>query len=252
MIAPLVAAVLFQSQNALSSAGVKDFSIYESEYYDQNSDTQPAILTYVAFFAGLHTLGKDQATSLTLTTPKDQLPVDAAGHTWFYLYDVMKEPDLSILENKYPPGAYTFKLSGGDLNGKSATLNKPAPEFPEEIPYLSVKTYSSLQGISPSKSLNLTWEPWTPSGKTANGHYTFFNIYDLDNGEKTAFTFGGKSDSHGVQLPAGTLRPHGHYKFRIVFGNRIESRNTPFTGAYSTVTFDRYTTGKFETSDLQP
>ncbi len=71
----------------------------------------------------------------------------------------------AALDADFPPGPYTFTVSGGTIGVQADSLNVPLDVFPAVIPYLSGDSFTRLQSANATVPFTGAFPPFTiPSG----------------------------------------------------------------------------------------
>jgi hypothetical protein len=71
-----------------------------------------------------------------------------------------------MLDADFPNGTtYTFHISGGTLGTQSATMSTPASDaYSATVPFFTNNAFTALQGVNAASTINLTFNPFTPTG----------------------------------------------------------------------------------------
>jgi hypothetical protein len=233
---------------APAQGAITFYDLFYNAYYSQTApNAAPASAD--AFSVSARIIGTNGA---DLTQASVRLPNNVAyplgqiaDSTWAYFSNIY--PSTTAMFADFAAGTYTYSISGGTLGSRTATLNRPVGNFfPAQVPFFTGDTFAGLAAVNPSAPLTLTITPWTPvPGATVS--LTFVTIFDAIT---NAIVFDSKQTSAAtsVVVPANTLQPQSAYIVAIYASSRVEVPSAGFSGATSTVGFDRVTSAFLQTT----
>lgn len=213
----------------LGLAQASNYGVLYSGSFSQVSDAPPAGsngwncqvavsgLTVGTFIGG--TVSFPGGRSETLTS------ID--GSALYYPGTYWSTPAELLLD--FPTGTYQFDVTPTVGAPETAFLNIAAVDFPDDVPYLTLGSWSSLQGCAPGSDLGLTWLGFNVSGAPST-KITSIQIQNYVNPASTFSETGDPSVFQSVTVPGTFLESGRFYGLNLAFGSFREP-NTGLGGA---------------------
>lgn len=230
---------------ASASASITSYSFGKGSYSVQTSDAQP-VADYYAARAIMFTDTPFDLLAGTITLP-DGITQRSANFSpdQYLIWDSEVFSSLEDLDLAYPPGNYLYEVTAGPAAPASAILALGPSDFPDDVPYLTGGTWSSLQLCPSNTDAPITCNTFSHPG-TAAIQVTNFDVIDYT-AVANAFSDAGPGSTFSSTTIPGTALRSGHaYAYVVTFYSYDEFPSAGFDNATATTTFVRNTTGYFK------
>jgi hypothetical protein len=202
-------------------ARVTFYDAFKTADYFQTSAAQPTEALNYRFDARLFTDVEGEAEAGFIFGPAGALQLTAVSPTFIAYRDDAGPESFEDLELAYPPGVYTYGVTGGTLAGESGSLSIGQPIYPDEVPYFDGPTFEAMAEMPEATAFPVTFNSFAkPPG--ADFAVTFFNVYDLTTNEHVYGTFGDAAAYTSDVVPASHMVRHHLLQFVVTFSNRYE------------------------------
>lgn len=239
----------------IASAAPGDFTMDKYADFNQTTGSQPTTATNWIFGTVDATASPLDMNALQMTPPGGS-PISLTGGPSFFILPPGTPNHFSTqsqLDAAFPDGAYTLKMTGGNLSGSTISQTMPDASFyPATVPFFDAPSFAGLENYDPSQSLPLSWNSFSPDAQATLPHVGLY-LEDPANSYSTVFhvyTTTDVSDLTSATIPASTLLPNHQYRAELVFGNENKTTNAFFTTYDSEILKEYYTYVSFTTSPV--
>lgn len=174
-------------------------------------------------------------TNATFSGPNN-LTMEFDGEEW---HGESGADSQTMMDNAFPPGAYTFRIYTVHDGLRQVSLNLPATSLPNAPRLVN---YAAAQAIDPHSPFTLQWEPF--AGATTNDRIQVEIELETPWTWRTVFAspdplapnaLNGLATS--IQIPAGSLPPGRQFTAWISFIKVVSVDATSYPGAVGIVAF---------------
>lgn len=214
-----------------SSGNFTSYSLFKSARYVQNSasaSTPDTSTDPYSFMASVNLATNRTATAVTLTVPGGSpQPMSSFFGGSYFLVDSTN--DLSKLDALYPPGNYTFTVTGSP--NQIVPANLPANAIPN-APHLS--NYAAAQTINAGAAFTLRWDAFVGGRAIDSISVQVYNsspalVFQITNSAGCPSVLPGTATS--VVIPANTLMSNQTYTAHLLFLKNISTDTNSFPGS---------------------
>lgn len=229
------------------------FSTGKDRIYTQTSIAQPSIADFygyrLALFDAEGSVTAHNIGTVTVTFPDGVQQASFTGDQ-FGVFATYFSPTTysteAALDAALPAGDYAFDLSGGLFGDIGGSLQQPAFNPWNEVPY--VTNFNDIQNAAAGVDLLVDYNDWTPnSATTPLNNFVFYSVQNLTTGTTvfgTPFGLHPGEQPTEFTIPGGLLTP-GDYQINILYSARIALLTPDFEGAVAINSFDTYTNVPF-------
>jgi hypothetical protein len=223
------------------------YSLFKSAMYVEDSAAAPAPDTSsdpFTFSASVNLATNRTATSATLTVPgSSPQPMSSFFAGSYFLVGATN--DLSKLDALYPPGNYTFVVSGSP--NQTVVANLPANVLPN-APHLS--NYAAAKTINAGADFTLTWDAFVGGRTNDSIGVEVLNslqqrVFEITNSAGCPSVLPGTATS--IDIPAGTLASNQTYTAQISFQKNAGFDTNSYPGSVVFVAGQSITTATMGT-----
>ncbi|WP_435018387.1 hypothetical protein TA3x_000359 [Tundrisphaera sp. TA3] len=248
-----LAFALAASLGSNARASITVYNLFKTIDYRQTSIAQPTtpVRYYGAAAVDFNNPGDLTGALVSSSSPNSPFTLNLTGPGSAY-YGTPAYATKAELDRVIPNGtAYTYRLNGGTFNGQAATLSTPASDsYTSTVPFFTGNTYAALQNVDASRSILLTFNPFTAPAGTTNAS-TFLKITRVADGVPV-YDMSGPSSLSSASVGANTLAAGTQYNLSIVYSSRISTPGAGFGGATSLISYDLRTELTFTTAAAVP
>ena len=186
--------------------------------------------------------------SVSYSGPASPLGLPSTDGTT-YGFQSTSYPTKADMDADFPHGAYVFSLQPIDPTASPSmtSLTVGAEHYaPSGAPFLTGASYTALQGMDATKSINLGFSAFTTDA-SASESFVFLTVYDYSSNNWAFISPALSATTTDMTLPANLLTPGHSYAYELDYSSRIQvaTANTDFAGQ---IGYEMRTQGFFVTA----
>jgi hypothetical protein len=163
----------------------------------------------------------------------------------FLFFSGASYPTLVALDDAFPNGAYTFRVTAGTLAPASASVSFPSTSmFPSAVPAFDAETVAASSSYDACKPFLFSWNRFVPD---ANATHSSARLSISQSPFGAPATFFPSTASNSMTVRAGILKPNTAYRATLTFSNERRTPNGGFGNFESEVSFTYFTSFEFTT-----